>query len=130
VQSAGRQEGVYRILAIMLESKSPKTLCGVVRNAYRPGQEVSIHHLEDLPSLQFDMLTTIVIAIALPNVNGGLYSHHAAITLGIHCRRTGCTGFTKAGAVGFSGTSDGNALASQWPAKVIPLWSPRPPAMV
>ncbi|MGZ5559321.1 MAG: precorrin-3B C(17)-methyltransferase, partial [Methylobacter sp.] len=28
VQSAGRQEGVYRILNIMLESKSPKTLCG------------------------------------------------------------------------------------------------------
>ncbi|MDI1232069.1 MAG: precorrin-3B C(17)-methyltransferase [Methylobacter sp.] len=61
VQSAGRQEGVYRILNIMLESKSPKTLCGVVRNAYRPGQEVSIHHLDDLPSLQFDMLTTLVI---------------------------------------------------------------------
>ena len=61
VQSAGRQEGVYRILNIMLESKSPKTLCGVIHNAYRPGQKVSIHHLEDLPSLQFDMLTTIVI---------------------------------------------------------------------
>ena len=61
VQSAGRQQGVYRILNIMLESKSPQTLCGVVRNAYRPGQEVSIHHLEELPKLQFDMLTTIVI---------------------------------------------------------------------
>ncbi|WP_432740650.1 precorrin-3B C(17)-methyltransferase [Methylobacter sp. G7] len=61
VQSAGRQEGVYRILNIMLESKSPKTLCGVIHNAYRPGQKVGIHHLEDLLSLQFDMLTTIVI---------------------------------------------------------------------
>ncbi len=61
VQSAGRQEGVYRILNIMLESKSPKTLCGVIHNAYRPGQKVSIHHLEGLLSLQFDMLTTIVI---------------------------------------------------------------------
>ncbi|MCK9395878.1 MAG: precorrin-3B C(17)-methyltransferase [Methylobacter sp.] len=61
VQSAGRQEGVYRILNIMLESKTPKTLCGVIHNAYRPGQKVSIHHLEDLLSLQFDMLTTIVI---------------------------------------------------------------------
>ena len=61
VQSVGRAQGIYRILNIMLASKSPQTLFGVVRNAYRPGQEVSIHHLEDLPSLQFDMLTTIVI---------------------------------------------------------------------
>ena len=61
VQSAGRQEGVYRILSTMLESKAPHTLCGVVKNAYRPGQEVAIHRLDELPSLQFDMLTTIVI---------------------------------------------------------------------
>ena len=38
VQSAGRQEGVYRVLSLMLESKAPHTLCGVVKNAYRPGQ--------------------------------------------------------------------------------------------
>jgi precorrin-6x reductase len=61
VQSAGRQEGVYRILHTMLESKAPHTLCGVVRNAYRPGQQVAIHRLDELPALQFDMLTTIVI---------------------------------------------------------------------
>lgn len=61
VQSAGRQQGVYRILNLMLESKAPHTLCGVVKNAYRPGQQVSIHRLEELPALQFDMLTTIVI---------------------------------------------------------------------
>ena len=42
VQSAGRQEGVYRILSRMLESKTPGTLCGVVKNAYRPGQEDAI----------------------------------------------------------------------------------------
>ena len=61
VQSAGRQEGVYRILSRMLESKAPGTLCGVVRNAYRPGQEVAIYRLDELPGLKFDMLTTIVI---------------------------------------------------------------------
>ena len=61
VQSAGRQQGVYRILNLMLESKARHTLCGVVKNAYRPGQQVSIHALEDLPALQFDMLTTVVI---------------------------------------------------------------------
>ncbi|MDB5992006.1 MAG: precorrin-3B C(17)-methyltransferase [Herbaspirillum sp.] len=61
VQSAGRQEGVYRILNLMLQSKAPHTLCGVVKNAYRPGQEIAIHRLDALPALQFDMLTTIVI---------------------------------------------------------------------
>jgi precorrin-6x reductase len=61
VQSAGRQQGVYRVLKLMLESKAPHTLCGVVKNAYRPGQEVSIHRLDELPGLKFDMLTTIVI---------------------------------------------------------------------
>ncbi|MBC7453172.1 MAG: precorrin-3B C(17)-methyltransferase, partial [Massilia sp.] len=61
VQSAGRQEGVYRVLSLMLESKAPHTLCGVVKNAYRPGQEVAIYRLDELMSLKFDMLTTIVI---------------------------------------------------------------------
>lgn len=61
VQSAGRQEGVYRILQLMLEHKAPHTLCGVVRNAYRSGQQVSIHRLDELPALKFDMLTSIVI---------------------------------------------------------------------
>jgi precorrin-6x reductase len=61
VQSAGRQEGVYRILNIMLASKSPQTWCGVVRNAYRPDQQVNTYRLAELPALKFDMLTTIVI---------------------------------------------------------------------
>jgi len=61
VQSASRQEGVYRVLRIMLEHKTPETLCGVVRNAYRPGQQVSVYRLQDMLTLRFDMLTTIVV---------------------------------------------------------------------
>ena len=61
VQSNARVEGVYRVLDVMLEHKSPETLCGVVRNAYRPEQSVDVYKLRDLPALQFDMLTTIVI---------------------------------------------------------------------
>jgi cobalt-factor III methyltransferase len=61
VQSNARVEGVYRILEILLEHKSPETLCGVVRNAYRPDQAVAIHRLGELPGLRFDMLTTIVV---------------------------------------------------------------------
>ncbi|MBD0320172.1 MAG: precorrin-3B C(17)-methyltransferase, partial [Gemmatimonadetes bacterium] len=61
VQSQGRSEGVYRVLEILLEHKRPDTLCGVVRNAYRPDQEVSVHTLAELAGRRFDMLTTLVI---------------------------------------------------------------------
>ncbi|MHB8346047.1 MAG: precorrin-3B C(17)-methyltransferase [Acidiferrobacterales bacterium] len=61
VQSAGRPQGIYRILRLMLEYKAADTLCGVVRNAYRLDQKVDVHRLEALLTLQFDMLTTVVI---------------------------------------------------------------------
>ena len=61
VQSNARVEGVYRILEILLEHKSSETLCGVIRNAYRPEQAVAIHRLGELSALRFDMLTTIVV---------------------------------------------------------------------
>jgi precorrin-3B C17-methyltransferase len=61
VQSNARVEGVYRVLDILLEHKSGDTWCGVVRNAYRPDQARSIHRLDELPGLKFDMLTTLVI---------------------------------------------------------------------
>ena len=61
VQSRTRSDGVYRVLSILQEHKSPDTLCGVVRNAYRPGGLTSVHRLGELPALAFDMLTTIVI---------------------------------------------------------------------
>ncbi len=117
VQSAGRQEGVYRILNIMLESKSPKTLCGVIHNAYRPGQKVSIHPLEDLLSLQFDMLTTIVIGNRFTQRKRGFiftprgYNNWDAPDVGaIPC---GCPDLPEHALWVFSGTSDGNALANE-----------------
>lgn len=61
VQSQTRQEGVYRILDILLEGKSPETLCGVVRNAYRPEQSVRVCSLAELREQRFDMLTSLVI---------------------------------------------------------------------
>ncbi|MFI3155699.1 MAG: precorrin-3B C(17)-methyltransferase [Methylococcaceae bacterium] len=113
VQSAGRQEGVYRILNIMLESKSPRTLCGVIHNAYRPGQKVSIHHLEDLLSLQFDMLTTIVIGNRFTQRKRGYiftprgYNNWNAAEQPIEDELPEHALWV------FSGTSDGNALANE-----------------
>jgi precorrin-3B C17-methyltransferase len=61
VQSQGRQEGVYRILDIMLQHKQPETVCAVVRNAYRPDQAIKILTLAGLRSERFDMLTSVII---------------------------------------------------------------------
>lgn len=125
VQSAGRQEGVYRILNIMLESKTPKTLCGVVRNAYRPGQEVSIHTLEDLPSLPFDMLTTIVIGNRFTRRKRGfIFTPRGYNSWDTAAEQPGNVGSTLLPSPAiedglpehalwvFSGTGDGNALAN------------------
>jgi len=116
VQSSGRQEGVYRILNIMLESKSPLTLCGVIHNAYRPGQKVSIHHLEDLPSLKFDMLTTIVIGNRFTQRKRGFiftprgYNNWDSPDVG--AMPCACPELPEHALWVFSGTSDGNALAN------------------
>ncbi|GGZ06444.1 precorrin-3B C(17)-methyltransferase [Pseudoduganella plicata] len=114
VQSASRQEGVYRVLQLMLESKAPGTLCGVVRNAYRPGQQVEIHRLDELPGLKFDMLTSIVVG-----------NRFTARKRNYIYTPRGYNDWTQPAAGApeqelpedavwvFSGTSDGNALAAQ-----------------
>ncbi|KXS31857.1 MAG: Precorrin-3B C17-methyltransferase [Candidatus Gallionella acididurans] len=114
VQSAGRQQGVYRILNIMLESKSPQTLCGVVRNAYRPGQTVSIHHLEDLPSMQFDMLTTIVIGNRFTQRKRGyIFTPRGYNDWAAPLEQPAKNELPEHALWVFSGTSDGNLLASE-----------------
>jgi precorrin-3B C17-methyltransferase len=114
VQSAGRQEGVYRILNIMLESKSPKTLCGVIHNAYRPGQKVSIHPLEDLLSLQFDMLTTIVIGNRFTQRKRGyIFTPRGYNNWDAPTGQPPVDELPKQALWVFSGTSDGNQLANE-----------------
>lgn len=114
VQSRQRQEGVYRILDIMLEHKRPGTLCGIVRNAYREGQSVEIATLAELRTRQFDMLTTLVIGnrftrrkrdwIFTPRGYGNWDDTPDTVT----------ADSLPDGAVWvFSGTGDGNALARE-----------------
>lgn len=125
VQSAGRQQGVYRILSLMLESKAPHTLCGVVKNAYRPGQQVSIHRLDELPSLQFDMLTTIVIGNRFTRRK----KEYIFTPRGYNDWKS-LDGQNMAAQAAelpddavwvFSGTGDGNALASELAGKGYPV---------
>jgi precorrin-3B C17-methyltransferase len=122
VQSAGRQEGVYRILNIMLESKSPTTLCGVVRNAYRPDQEVSIHTLEELPSLQFDMLTTIVIGNRFTQRKRGyIFTPRGYNNWDVSAEQPLAPQLPEHALWVFSGTSDGNALANELAQRHYPV---------
>lgn len=134
VQSRERQEGVYRALRVMLEHKRPDTLCGVVRNAFRPDQQTSVCTLEELLARRFDMLTTVVIGnrftrrrrewIFTPR---GYGDWDAERDQQPHAQRheTAAPGDPLPhGAVWvYSGTSDGNALAGAvaaagWPVVV------------
>ncbi len=113
VQSAGRQQGVYRVLQLMLESKAPHTLCGVVKNAYRPGQQVSIQRLDELPSLQFDMLTTIVVGNRFTKRKKGfIFTPRGYNDWSVGDTPAPVPDLPQGAAWVFSGTSDGNALAN------------------
>lgn len=121
VQSKSRVEGIYRILEILLEHKSRDTLCGVIRNAYRPEQRVAIHSLQEMGSLRFDMLTTIVIGnrftrrrrdwIFTPRGYSDWAGEAVAPGPEVPLRAVWV----------FSGTSDGNALARELARRCGPI---------
>ncbi len=137
VQSRTRREGVYRILQILLEHKTPDTLCGIVRNAFREDQEVQICTLYDLLERRFDMLTTLVIGnrftrrrgvyLFTPrgyegwqrstngNVDEPANRSDSAGPLSIHSE------IPERAIWVFSGTSDGNTLAQQIQEEGMPV---------
>jgi cobalt-factor III methyltransferase len=118
VQSRGRQEGVYKILDLMLEHKAPETVCGVVRNAYREDQTVSITTLEQLRHQKFDMLTSLVIGnrfTACKTQPGGrewMFTPRGYHAWAPEPEARAAEPTPPQGAVWvFAGTADGNALA-------------------
>lgn len=114
VQSRQRQQGVYRILEILQAHKRPQTLCGIVRNAYRPEQSVEICTLAELPSRPFDMLTTLVIGNRFTRQKRGWiytprgYGDWDDAQAPAHREDLPAQALWV-----FSGTRDGNALARQ-----------------
>ena len=121
VQSKARTDGVYRILDIFLEHKAPTTLCGVVRNAYRSGQEHYVCSLGDLVRKEFDMLTTVIVGNKFTfRKREFIYTARGYNGPGAtECRlqrdkveSATAQNFKNAIWV-FSGTADGNALASK-----------------
>ncbi|MBV8640275.1 MAG: precorrin-3B C(17)-methyltransferase [Verrucomicrobia bacterium] len=126
VQSKTRQEGVYRILRLFLEEKGAATWCGVVRNAYRPGQEAYICTLAELLERRFDMLTTMIVGNQFTRRKGNfIFTPRVYVTRASRpCNDPDARGrpsheLTAPGDPShqpvwvFSGTSDGNALASK-----------------
>ena len=111
VQSKTRQEGVYEILNLFLKHKSPGTWCGIVRNAYREGQEVSVCTLEELAQRRFDMFTTLIVGNRFTRRKGRhLYTPRGY--LGWEKEKTEPAPENLPPAVWvFTGTGDGNALA-------------------
>ena len=119
VQSKNRREGVYKILKIFLEHKSPSTVCGVVRNAYRPEQTTLITTLAQLLDEHFDMFTTIIIGnrftkqkrdwIFTPRgYNSWLEANEKVDLVSVTA-----TALPTDAVWLFSGTGDGNALANE-----------------
>jgi len=114
VQSRERKDGVYRILRLMLEHKTPETCCGVVKNAYRDGEEHYVCALSELPGRQFDMLTTIIIGNRFTRRKREfIYTPRGYNSWSDPGARESAPAATQASVWVFSGTSDGNALAAE-----------------
>ena len=114
VQSQARQEGIYRILQIMLQAKLPRTWCGTVRNAFRPEQEVQTYQLKELPERKFDMFTSIVIGNRFTQKRGKyLYTPRGYLGWQDAVETKNPITYLNNAYWVFSGTSDGNALAQR-----------------
>lgn len=114
VQSQGRQEGVYRILDIMLQHKQPGTVCAVVRNAYRPDQSMKIITLSELRSESFDMLTSVLIGNRFTRrKREWIYTPRGYGEWTDTREQTNLPSLPQEAVWVFSGTSDGNQIASK-----------------
>jgi precorrin-3B C17-methyltransferase len=115
VQSEARQDGIYRILDILLKHRPSQTWCGIVRNAYREDAVTDICTLAELRERKFDMLTTLVIGTRFTKRTG----RFLFAPRGYHGWET--TEILPEGAIWFfTGTRDGNALAAECAALDIP----------
>ncbi len=115
VQSLARQDGVYRVLDILLKHRPPETWCGIVRNAYREDSTTEVCSLAELRHMKFDMLTTLVIGTRFTERNGRfLYAPRGY--LGWESQPN----LPENAVWLFTGTRDGNALAAECVASGLP----------
>jgi len=69
-RSVGRVEHLDRAREILLAARSGKTPVGIVRNACRDGEEVTVTTLSDLPRHQVDMASIVIIGNNSTYVDG------------------------------------------------------------
>lgn len=60
-RSRGRQGHLARVLELARQERAPDCPVGLVRNAFRPGQAVSLHRLADFAPEQADMLSIVLL---------------------------------------------------------------------
>ena len=70
-RSKKRPEHLRRACQILLEEKSPDTVCGWVRNIGRAGQTHGVVTLGELGRMELDMFTTVFIGASSPKVIDG-----------------------------------------------------------
>ncbi len=56
-----RRDYLQKACRILLEKKSPETVCGLVRNIGREGEEKTLLSLQELQDTEVDMFTTVFI---------------------------------------------------------------------
>ena len=69
--SKKRVDHLQKACDIILEYRSPDTVCGIVRNIGRDGQESRIIKLSELRDTQVDMFTTVFIGNSETRIIGG-----------------------------------------------------------
>jgi precorrin-3B C17-methyltransferase len=70
-QSQGRREPLAKAYAIMLKYIKPDTPVGIVRQAGRKDEEVTITTLKEMLNSEIDMVTTIVVGNSMTKVIDG-----------------------------------------------------------
>ncbi|MGI9048111.1 MAG: precorrin-3B C(17)-methyltransferase [Rubrobacteraceae bacterium] len=70
-RSRGRIWQLGKVKAILLEHRSPETPVGLVRNAYREGQRVTLTELASLGPENVDMLTVVVVGSSQTEIRAG-----------------------------------------------------------
>jgi cobalt-precorrin 5A hydrolase/precorrin-3B C17-methyltransferase len=70
-RSKGRDWQLGKVKEVLLEHRPPDTPVGIVRNAYREGQEVNLTDLASLLPEEVDMLTVLVVGSSQTKVVAG-----------------------------------------------------------
>ncbi len=112
VQSRGRRNLIYNVLDVFLSQRAPSTPCGIVRNAYRPGQSVEIVALATLRAREFDMFTTLVLGNSRTRSESGfLFGPRGYLGWNDQKPNKKTIAPPSGGVWVFTGTRDGNLIA-------------------